>query len=332
MVETAGSPISFVKYHCTMSTAAVGYPIVPRASTTTLYGIEDVDDFNESLYASGERNFQAVDQDKTEDQFRDYGDSPRLQRVKAFYAQQHCYQTVQFVDAMGKRFGTFDHAKMTMWEALEYLDGVVDDSDPDTDLSQMMHAIQSAEAVRKEFPEEEWLQVVAFIHDCGKLLAVPDPELRMGLHQWAVVGDTFPVACPFESSNIFFEAFATNSDSTNELYNTGLGIYSEGVGFDNMKFSYGHDEYLYQVLKNHPQCRLPDHALYVIRFHSFYPWHKMGGYSQYANDKDRSYLKWLQTFNRFDLYSKSQPLDDVEGLKLYYKELIEKFVPGLVMW
>ncbi len=37
---------------------------------------------------------------------------------------------------------------MGVWEAMEFLNTLVDDSDPDTDLSQIEHLLQTAEAIR----------------------------------------------------------------------------------------------------------------------------------------------------------------------------------------
>ncbi|VDM34547.1 unnamed protein product, partial [Toxocara canis] len=54
-------------------------------------------------------------------------------------------------------------------------------------------------------------------------------------------------------------------------------MYKEGCGLDNLLMTWGHDEYLYQVLKNH-NSTLPAEALYAIRFHSFYPYHTGGDY------------------------------------------------------
>jgi hypothetical protein len=57
-----------------------------------------------------------------------------------------------------------------------YLNGVVDDSDPDTDLDQLAHAVQTAEASRRAYPGDEydWLHVTGFIHDLGKIMAVKE--------------------------------------------------------------------------------------------------------------------------------------------------------------
>eukprot|EP00954_Amorphochlora_amoebiformis_P020640 1340825-Amorphochlora_amoeboformis.AAC.3 len=60
--------------------------------------------------------------------------------------------------------------KMGVWEALELLDKYVDDSDPDTNLSQLAHALQTAEAVRAKYPDEkyDWYHLTGLIHDMGK--------------------------------------------------------------------------------------------------------------------------------------------------------------------
>lgn len=59
--------------------------------------------------------------------------------------------------------------------------------------------------------------------------------------------------------------------------------------------SFGHDEYLYRVLK-HNKTKLPEQALNMIRFHSFYPWHSSGDYSHLQNEKDEETKKWVLRF------------------------------------
>mmetsp|Transcript_36566 Transcript_36566/g.71760 ORF Transcript_36566/g.71760 Transcript_36566/m.71760 type:complete len:133 (+) Transcript_36566:348-746(+) len=78
--------------------------------------------------------------------------------------------------------------ELGIWECLELLDKLVDESDPDTDVSQLQHALMTAEAIRKQYPEHEWFPVVGLVHDLGKILS-----LKWDEPQWAVVGDTFPV-------------------------------------------------------------------------------------------------------------------------------------------
>ena len=59
--------------------------------------------------------------------------------------------------------------------------------------------------------------------------------------------------------------------------------------------SWGHDEYLYQVLK-HNGTGIPEEGLYMIRFHSFYPWHTGGDYKHLTSAKDESMMKWVNEF------------------------------------
>jgi inositol oxygenase len=89
------------------------------------------------------------------------------------------------------------------------------------------------------------------------------------------------------------------------------------------------NRYLYQILQNHGST-IPDEGLYMIRFHSFYPWHTGGTYKEFESEKDRQMLKWVNEFNKFDLYSKSDSIPDIEPLKPYYQGLVDKYMPGLI--
>ena len=64
---------------------------------------------------------------------------------------------------------------------------------------------------------------------------------------------------------------------------------------------------------------LPDEALAMIRFHSFYPYHSCGAYDYLANEKDARLLPWIREFNKFDLYTKCPDMPDIEELKPYYQ-------------
>ena len=81
---------------------------------------------------------------------------------------------------------------------------LVDDSDPDTELSQLEHLLQTAEAARRD-SQPDWLVVTGLVHDLGKILAL------WGEAQWAVVGDTFPLGCPFDKRIVGSEFFEDNS-------------------------------------------------------------------------------------------------------------------------
>lgn len=73
-------------------------------------------------------------------------------------------------------------------------------------------------------------------------------------------------------------------------------MYQNGCGLDNLLMSWGHDEYMYQVLKHAEGCTLPQEALYMIRFHSFYPWHTGGDYWQFASPRDHEMYYWVKEF------------------------------------
>lgn len=256
--------------------------------------------------------------------FTDESD-PRYPIVKKTYTEMHAKQTVSFVKGMHEKWDKLDKCEMTIMDALFMLDSIIDESDPDTELPNSMHCFQTAERIRQDHPDREWFQLTGLIHDLGKVLAC------WGEPQFCVVGDTFPVGCAFSDKCVFPDLFKENPDSKNTEYNTEHGMYKPNCGLKEVLMSYGHDEYLYQVLVRN-KCRLPDEALYCVRYHSFYPWHNGGAYDQLCDDKDRNMLKWIREFNKYDLYSKADNLPKVEELKPYYQALIDKYIPGKLKW
>jgi len=254
------------------------------------------------------------------EEFRNYAAEARS-TVKEFYRLNHTYQTYDFVQQKKAQYLSLSRRQMTVWEALEYLDTLVDDSDPDVDFTQIEHAMQTAEAIRAT-GQPRWFVLTGLVHDLGKILCL------FGEPQWAVVGDTFPVGCRFSEKCVYPEFFALNPDNDHPVYSTELGIYERNCGLDNVHLSWGHDEYIYHVVKD----KLPEGGLYALRYHSFYPWHKEGGYDYLCNVKDRELMKWVKAFNRFDLYSKGDARPDVKALRPYYEELIDEFLPGKLNW
>ncbi|XP_013787239.2 inositol oxygenase-like [Limulus polyphemus] len=240
--------------------------------------------------------------------------------------KMHTNQTVDLVRKRKTYWCKFDKAQMTVMEALEKLNALVDESDPDVDLPNIIHAFQTAEKIRAAHPNLDWFHLTGLIHDLGKVMAL------YGEPQWVVVGDTYPLGCSVADSVVYkATTFKDNPDQKDNRYNTRLGMYTEHCGLQNVLMSWGHDEYLYQVLVNH-KTSLPEEALYIIRFHSFYPWHTGGDYNYLCNNKDLSMLPWIREFNKFDLYSKSEDVPDIDSLISYYQSLVNKYVPGTVRW
>jgi len=252
---------------------------------------------------------------KSTEAYRNY-EEPARDTVKEFYRLNHTYQTYEFVMQKREQYLSFDKKEMAIWDAFEFLNELVDDSDPDTDLDQFQHLLQTSEAIRRD-GHPDWMVLVGLMHDMGKVLCL------FGEPQWAVVGDTFPVGCAYSDKIIYSEFFNANPDFTNPAYNTKFGIYKPNCGLRNLHMSWGHDEYIYQMMKDH----LPEPALYMLRYHSFYAWHREGAYEHLLDDHDKEMLKWVTLFNPYDLYSKCPVQPDWKELKSYYTELIEKYLP-----
>lgn len=251
--------------------------------------------------------------------FRDY-DSAR-DRVREFYRLNHARQTLDFVLGKKRQYVENRRKSMKVWEAMEFLDTLVDESDPDTELSQIQHLMQTAEAIRADgLPR--WFIATGLVHDLGKVLCL------FGEPQWAVVGDTFPVGCAYSPKIVFPEFFAANPDSQVSAYQTDCGIYEPGCGLNSVHLSWGHDEYLYQVLKG----TLPDEGLAMIRYHSFYPGHKEGEYDRLLTDRDRDLMGWVRKFNPYDLYSKANEPPNVAALSPFYRDLVDEFFPDPLDW
>ena len=252
--------------------------------------------------------------------YRDFG-ADGTSAVREFYRKNHAHQTLDFVSAKRAEYLPPRKRRMGVWEAIEFADTLVDESDPDIGLSQLAHAIQTAEALRAA-DAPRWLVLTGFVHDLGKLLC------SFGEPQWAVVGDTFPVGCAFSDRIVYPEYFAQNPDVCDPRYASRSGVYEDGCGLDNILLSWGHDEYLYHVLRPH----LPDPALAIIRYHSFYAWHRAGAYAFLMSDSDSERLGWVQRFNRYDLYSKSDEPPDWAALRPYYEDLVAEFLPPVLDW
>lgn len=193
--------------------------------------------------ASEKKSSQLTDANKKKSQFRDYQGTVR-ESVREFYRLNDIGQTVDSVKQKRADFLSLSKRRIGVWQALVHLNNLVDDSDPDTDLPQIAHAMQTAEQIRSD-GHPRWFILTGLIHDLGKVLCI------WGEPQWAVVGDKFPVGCRFSDKIVFSDFFADNADRQLGEYQTELGMYERGCGFDNVLMSWGHDEYIYQVTKHY---------------------------------------------------------------------------------
>lgn len=256
---------------------------------------------------------------KQKENYRNYVDSDRVATVKKFYEMNHTYQTYDFVVEKEREFLKFDKRQMSVWDAVDFLNTLVDDSDPDTDLDQFQHLLQTSEAIRQD-GHPDWFVLTGFMHDLGKVLCL------FGEPQWAVVGDTFPVGCQHSDKIVYPEFFAANPDSKDPRYNTKYGVYEPNCGLDKVKMSWGHDEYIYQIMKNY----IPEEGLYMLRYHSFYPQHRENAYDHLMSKHDHQMFKWVDKFNPYDLYSKVPVPPDAKALRPYYEDLVAKYLPNVL--
>lgn len=216
-----------------------------------------------------------------------------------------------------------------------------DASDPDLELPNKVHLLQTAEGIRKA-GHPDWLVLVGLLHDMGKIMFLwgngddgqdgLDPKGK----QWALGGDTFVVGCQIPDDAVVFPQFNTlNPDMHDERYNTPCGMYEPHCGLDKLCWAWGHDEYMYRMLvaNNAP---IPREGLDMIRYHSAYPMHDKGAYSHLLKPEDVERLEWVRLFNRFDLYTKNGDNDvrkEMDVLWPYYLELLEKFgLGGKLKW
>ena len=245
-----------------------------------------------------------------------------------FYREMYKNQTLEFSKKKRLQYNKLNNTirkenMMSIKKALSLLDNFIDPSDPDLDIPNSVHAYMTAERIRKKFPDNKELQIVGLIHDLGKVL------FTFNEPSWTVVGDTYVLGTEFPNTIVFNNELIHSPDFNKYK---GLGIYKENCGIDNLILSYGHDEYLYTVLKNNNNHKISDKYLKVIRYHSFYPWHKCNEYKQFMNEDDYQVLKDVKEFNQFDLYSKEDDINISDSTKEYYDKLLDEYFFGELKW
>lgn len=259
---------------------------------------------------------ESIATNKSTDEFRNYSEPPR-DTVREFYRLNHTFQSFDFVLQKEKEFLGFTKKEMPIWEAFDFLNQLVDDSDPDTDLDQMQHLLQTSEAIRND-GHPDWMVLVGLVHDMGKVLCL------FGEPQWSVVGDTFPVGCAYSDKIVFPEFFCANPDYNHPIYSTKYGIYEPNCGLHKVHLSWGHDEYVYHMMKDY----LPEEGLYMLRYHSFYAQHREQAYDHLMSEHDHAMFRWVKLFNPYDLYSKNPHQKSWEELRPYYENLVAKYLPA----
>lgn len=257
--------------------------------------------------------------------FRNYTPNTKVEET---YKEMHAQQTVENVKKLQEKWYPLNHAELTIKEAIKLLDDVNDLSDPDlVDVPNSVHAYQTAEAIRKDYPDDKLLQLTGLIHDLGKIMIVLDPTHP----QWATVGDTYPLGCKFSDKIVYSDSFVHCPDKRLACFNTKYGMYAPNCGLGKLLMSFGHDDYLAHVLTTNKNCKLPQRYTNIIRYHSFYAWHSCGEYEHLLRPEDELILNDIKTFNNYDLYSKNTKQfteEEQQELEKYYNKLIDTYLPG----
>lgn len=295
-------------------------------------------------------------------EYRNYDNNSIVEKT---YKNMLEKQTLEYIGEINDILKYYKPKKYNIWYIIECLEDIIDESDPDISLPQIHHAYQTAImlkdlyisydyslkyiSIRSLFDDTEWnnlpskykldysttlnkfyrnincwdwLILVGFIHDLGKILL---HKSFGNFPQWAVVGDTFPLGNKLDPNYVYYEK---NYHKNNSDLN--LNIYMDNCGFNNVTFNWGHDEYLARLLSKF--SNLPEEAIYIIRYHSFYSWHtpknKIRGYANLANEHDWYMLPILKAFQKVDLYSKNDNIPDFLNIKHIFGKLVAKYFPN----
>lgn len=110
--------------------------------------------------------------DKADEEFRNYNVDETPARVVEHYRDMRMNQTVAFYKKMEHKY-SFENGHyrrlMTIDEAFVELEDYVDASDPDLDLPNKLHLLQTAEGLRRA-GHPDWMQLTGLLHDMGKIM------------------------------------------------------------------------------------------------------------------------------------------------------------------
>jgi inositol oxygenase len=298
--------------------------------------------------ASAFRHYEAqpLDDDPVSSTHPPPSTTPAARRVHSHYEQMRRHQCMAFAERMEATWFAPARARVSMsiMEAFSLLGSYVDASDPDTSLPNFIHMLMAAEAARKAC-KPDWFVLTALIHDLGKVVGMLGRE-EDGQNgrasdgaQWAIGGDTWVLGCAMpDGAMVLPHLNDLNPDRHHPVYSTPLGVYKEGQGVMSLTYAFGHDEFLFRVLKANPQVTLPEEAFAIVRLHSCYPLHTGGtgesgpAYRALLAPGDDALLSAVVEFNSFDLYTKSDEQPDVDKVWPYYQSLIDRYIPGKLEW
>ncbi|RWV95922.1 hypothetical protein GW17_00041408 [Ensete ventricosum] len=162
---------------CSLGGAPFGAGVADEAKGNGGFVVPDSNSFGNTFRYSFSSTNSVGTESSTVFICRDYNaESERQKTVEEFYRMNHIHQTYDFVccgtdllvKRMREKYGKLDRVEMSIWECIELLNEFVDESDPDLDEPQIEHLLQTAEAIRKDYPNEDWLHLTGLIHALHK--------------------------------------------------------------------------------------------------------------------------------------------------------------------
>lgn len=241
--------------------------------------------------------------------FRNYTDSLNQNKVENTYKLMYINQNEYYVKNCLNKY-SYTKNMYNVWNIIEKLDSIYDESDPDNDLPQIYHSYQTGESIKNNyfdelgnfkddnnitdlFSKEEWNNLPdiykrqyntdlktyygsIFTWDWFILVGfIHDFGKILLLDEFGGLPQWSVVGDTFPvdyplSNNVVF--YDKKYHLSNTCLNNKNNKINNKIGFENHLFSYGHDEYLATVLERTLNY-IPKEGIYTIRYHSFYPWH-----------------------------------------------------------
>ena len=206
----------------------------------------------------------------------------------------HTHQTLDFVLEKKREYLSLNRKTMTVWEALE----LPEHARRRQRSRHRLHPDRARAADGRGHPRR---QPAALVHRHR-----PGPRSRqdpLPVRRAAVGGRRrhVPGRLPLVAEDRLQPVLQRQSRPAVPEYQTENGIYEPGCGLDNVHMSWGHDEYV--VPRRQGSTAARKRSTCCATTPSTRGTRK-SEYSHLLNETDRSMLKWVRAFNRYDLYSK----------------------------
>ena len=123
--------------------------------------MEEWDEFLKGRYREG----------KSEEEFRQYDATANPVRCELLPAESRESELLAYVLSKESSISGLDKGEKSLWDAAAFLNTLVDDSDPDTDLTQIEHLLQTSEAQQQANPATGALVVLVSCMTWAKCFA-----------------------------------------------------------------------------------------------------------------------------------------------------------------